>query len=604
MLGGLVDLPAVMSQGLRPGDERHDVYCYAHQLNGEIFHVGSIDGFTYTEAVIRCGEQGARLASPGELFAAWRRGYDKCRAGWLSDGSVRYPLTSPRPQCGEGTTGVYTVYAFHNQTGYPNPNNRYDTYCFREPPIISPPIYEVPPTSVTPHTSVVLLGSGSSPTSEGLFGSGSAEFVEWGESGGEVSGQTGYGSGLEVTPRTGQDLAAGAQEARESSSGVLSLSGGQSASSPGPGGREVSSGYWGFSGYSGSWQSPEEDEVFVVTLVDSGEVGPSHLLDNTELELTGDLSGSGGHGSGSRSAIPEVIFVDSDIQDQTVSSGCSEVGLEASGNLHLGSMTISGFQSGGQAPGPGLQLGSADVTILTDEEMMEVPALQMVPLPTTSPLIPPGLGEPLTVDDGPGCEEGWTAFEGHCYFHVSRRETWEAAERHCEDRRSHLASIHSQQEQEFITALTQDYQWIGLNDMKVHNDFQWTDGSPRRYENWCWKQPDSFHSGEDCVVIIWHENGRWNDVSCSYQLPFTCKTRPAWCGAPPEVPNARVIGKRRERHRVRSAVRYQCNAGFSQRHPPVVRCIAGGQWERPQVECVRSTKRRCRRSELAHLSHR
>lgn len=60
----------------------------------------------------------------------------------------------------------------------------------------------------------------------------------------------------------------------------------------------------------------------------------------------------------------------------------------------------------------------------------------------------------------------------------------------------------------------------------------------------------------------------------------------AWCGPPPEVENARVLGNRKERYSVSSAVRYKCNLGFRQRHQPVVRCIAGGQWERPRVECV------------------
>lgn len=47
------------------------------------------------------------------------------------DRSVRYPITTPRPNCGGGQAGVHTIYAFANQTGYPDEHSRYDAYCFK-----------------------------------------------------------------------------------------------------------------------------------------------------------------------------------------------------------------------------------------------------------------------------------------------------------------------------------------------------------------------------------------------------------------------------------------------------------------------------------------
>lgn len=61
---------------------------------------------------------------------------------------------------------------------------------------------------------------------------------------------------------------------------------------------------------------------------------------------------------------------------------------------------------------------------------------------------------------------------------------------------------------------------------------------------------------------------------------------PASCGPPPKVRNAFIFGKVKQRYATDAAVRYYCAEGFRQRLNPLIRCLSGGKWERPQIQCI------------------
>uniref|UniRef100_A0AC34RLC9 C-type lectin domain-containing protein n=1 Tax=Panagrolaimus sp. JU765 TaxID=591449 RepID=A0AC34RLC9_9BILA len=142
------------------------------------------------------------------------------------------------------------------------------------------------------------------------------------------------------------------------------------------------------------------------------------------------------------------------------------------------------------------------------------------------------------------CDDGWVHFSQtkSCYK-VFYNKNWEEAENVCRGESAHLTSIHSKDENDFITYLSKagigitngQMTWIGLRTNAANtNDAQsyfWVDGSSVNYTNWAVNQPDN--DQEPCGHIVSDDVtvnsnnfkiGDWNNEVCNVvNRNFICK---------------------------------------------------------------------------------
>ncbi|XP_061762294.1 hyaluronan and proteoglycan link protein 1-like [Nerophis ophidion] len=128
--GGANSIAGVRNYGKRDKYlSRFDVFCYSPILKGRFYWLTQPNSLTFDEAVQACIDDGAEIAKVGHMFSAWKlEGYDRCDAGWLADGSVRYPISRPRKNCSPTEAAVRFV-------GFPDKQQKlFGVYCYKAEP--------------------------------------------------------------------------------------------------------------------------------------------------------------------------------------------------------------------------------------------------------------------------------------------------------------------------------------------------------------------------------------------------------------------------------------------------------------------------------------
>jgi len=103
--------------------------------------------------------------------------------------------------------------------------------------------------------------------------------------------------------------------------------------------------------------------------------------------------------------------------------------------------------------------------------------------------------------------------------------TWVDARDNCLALGADLASVTSQDEQDFIhnLELAEDV-WIGANDRDEDKTFEWSNGDfwgKGSFKFWQNGQPDH-KKDQDCVKMRF-QNGRWTDLTCDKAMKYVCQ---------------------------------------------------------------------------------
>ena len=112
--------------------------------------------------------------------------------------------------------------------------------------------------------------------------------------------------------------------------------------------------------------------------------------------------------------------------------------------------------------------------------------------------------------------------------------SWDEARAKCQDLEADLASITSEETNNFLTSLINAPSWVGgYKDKSMFwgQQWRWSDGSDWGYENWNQGEPNNRGGTEDKITIrtnnfwgSWDPGyGKWNDDKSWKTFPFICQ---------------------------------------------------------------------------------
>ena len=125
-------------------------------------------------------------------------------------------------------------------------------------------------------------------------------------------------------------------------------------------------------------------------------------------------------------------------------------------------------------------------------------------------------GIPFVASGGSDIPSDAGLYNGHYYYVFNLEKDWAQANAYCESRGGYLATITSQEENEFIFKYMKDSgftsAYFGFTDEITEGEWRWVTGEPVVYTNWASGEPNSENSNEDYAMFYYKfTTGKWND---------------------------------------------------------------------------------------------
>ena len=123
----------------------------------------------------------------------------------------------------------------------------------------------------------------------------------------------------------------------------------------------------------------------------------------------------------------------------------------------------------------------------------------------------------------------YNPINGHLYEKFDTSMTWDDAKAYCESLGGYLATVTSQEENDWIMDNLHPYEsaygyYFGAADVEEEGVWKWVTGEAWDYTNWAPGEPNG-GIGEN--VIQWLSSGLWNDIYGSGARGFVCEYEPS-----------------------------------------------------------------------------